>query len=156
MLSHHLAAEWPKHTSDGALLAGGRCILHFRGLRFGWEDLDQDQVLHIPCYTKPDPVGCTAHQLNADGFGGGVGDAELAGDDDGGEGEGAAHVDGAVVGGHGRGALAREQLRDQREADRVLRRLRRCKAHAQQQQLVEARHLKRQPGDELQGRKCHT
>ena len=81
------------------------------------------------------------HQLDADGLGGGVGDAKLAGDDDGGERERAAHVDGGVVGGHGGGALAREELRDEREADWILRRLRRRKAHTQQQQLLEGRHL---------------
>lgn len=87
-----------------------------------------------------------------------MGDAELASDDDGGKGERAAHVDGAVVGGHRGGALAREQLRDQREADRVLRCLRRRKAYSQQQQLVEACHLQRQPVDEPPRRscKCHV
>jgi len=65
------------------------------------------------------------------------------GDDDRRERERAAAVDGRVVGGHGGVAPAREELRDEREADGVLRGLRRRKAHAQRQQLAEAVHLPR-------------
>ena len=55
--------------------------------------------------------GIDAHQLDADILGGGLRDAELAGNNDCGEGESAAHVDGAVVRRHGKGALPGEELR---------------------------------------------
>jgi len=79
-----------------------------------------------------------AHHGDADVAGG---DAELIGQDHRREAERAAHVDGRVVRRHGGAALAREQLRDEAEADRVLRRLRHREADSQRQQLTEAVHL---------------
>ena len=74
------------------------------------------------------------------------GDAELAGQDDGGEGEGAAHVYGGVVAGHGEGAVAGEEFWNEAEADGVLRGLGHGKANAEREQLPEGVDLRGNPG----------